>query len=839
MERIDLHSNWLLCDPATPDSALPASVPGCVHTDLLAAGKIPDPWFRDAEKDIRWVENKDWIYQCEFAVSAKTLDHRYVDLVFEGLDTFCAVEVNGIRLLESANMHRTWEIDVKQHLVEGQNNLKLTFTSPIPYMKERDAGFRLHQWNVFHEDYFGKSYVRKMACAFGWDWGLMAPTMGIWRPCRLIARDAKLNHVAVKQSHEEGKVEIRLSPEVEGVGSLRSELSLQGERVGSSSGEEPLVVADPKLWWPNGMGDQPLYELVVKLVGEGGEVLDDRKLMIGLRTVDLVQEPDEHGKSFRFRVNGRDIFMKGGNWIPCDVFPSRISDEVYRHQVESCANSHMNMIRVWGGGIYEDERFYDLCDQHGILIWQDFMFACSGYPANDPAFMENVRHEAKDNVRRLHHRACLGIWCGNNELEQGLVDFDRMEWGQSQPMPGPDYEALFDVLLGEAVSAHDGVTPYWPSSGHTPGEGRRNCWDDRSGDAHSWDVWFGGLPLEAQRRWNFRFMSEFGFQSFPEPRTVEAFTLPEDRNLVNWVMDYHQRSGPGNMTIFKYLLDWFPVPTSFENSLWMTQMIQALCIQVAAEHARRIQGRMDGLLYWQINDLWPGATWSSIDVFGRWKALHYFARRFYQPVLVSALENHRENSMAFHVSNHRPQAFHGKLRWQATTCSGRVLADGECEVAVPSQTNLEVDVVDCSNLRQAGGIDRLPLEVRTNHNIPMQGDRDLMFWVFLQEDGIEISQNLGYFAKPKYWLLSDPGLTAKVVDGPTGPVIELTAEACAPWTRLELRGIDAVFSDNFLHLLPGRISKVTLESATPLTAKEVEAALKVTPLKDCWAVASE
>jgi len=835
MKSLPLHDSWQVHDTLHPETLLPATVPGCIHSDLLAADLIPDPWYRDQEKDIRWVENRDWVYERNLQVDADMLSHAYVELRFEGLDTFCDVEVNGNLLLKADNMHRTWVVDVKEALQEGENHLKLLFRSPIPYMKEKDAEFRLHQWNVFHNDYMGKSYVRKMACAFGWDWGLMAPTAGIWRACHLLGRNAKLEHVQVAQKHDADKATLILNPEIVGEGSLRSRLYYGKTLVAESEGGADLLVEHPELWWPNGMGAQPLYRLEHELLDADGSLLDSQTQQIGLRSLELIQEPDEHGTCFRFRVNGRDVFMKGGNWIPCDVFPSRISDEHYRQQLRSCAESHMNMIRVWGGGIYEDERFYDLCDEYGMLVWQDFMFACSGYPSNDPVFMANVKEEAKDNVKRIHHRACLALWCGNNELEQGLVDFDRKEWEPVKPMPAEDYKQLFDVLLAEAVSAHDGVTPYWPSSGHTPGEGRHNCWDDSIGDAHSWNVWFGGQPIEAQRGWKFRFMSEFGFQSFPEPRTVESFTLPEERNLVNWVMDYHQRSGPGNMTIFKYLLDWFPVPTSFNNTLWMTQMIHAICIQVAAEHARRIQGRMDGLLYWQINDIWPGATWASMDAYGRWKALQYFSRRFYEPVLASCLESHADNSMALHVSNHRADAFQGTLRWEARNCAGDTLASGEAPVEVASQSNEEILVVDCSELRVQGGTDLLPLEVRSNHSIPTQGDRDLLFWVFLEENGKEISRNLGFFAKPKYWKLQDPELDLRIHDSEEGPVIELEAKTCAPWTRLELSEGEGVFSDNFLHLVPGKPTQVTLQSEEPLSAEELKARLTVTPIRDCWA----
>lgn len=401
-------------------------------------------------------------------------------------------------------------------------------------------------------------------------------------------------------------------------------------------------------------------------------------------------------------------------------------------------------------------------------------------------------------------------------------------------MPAHDYEVIFDQLLPRVVASEDGHTPYWPCSPHSPNGDRSQFNNPACGDAHAWSVWFGGEPLEAQRNWTYRFMSEFGFQSFPELRTIESFTAPEDRSLVNWVMDYHQRSGPGNMTIYKYLLDWFREPTDFESSLILTQLIQGLCIQVAAEHARRIQGQMDGLLYWQINDLWPGATWSSIDVYGRWKALHYLARRFFTPVLVSLLEDSESSTMAIHVSNHRPEAFSGEVQWTMVTPSGEVLASGKEFVQVPTQSNRKITSLDCNTQRRLGGEFKLPLEIRKETNIPIAGDRDLLVLAVLIENGVEQSRNLGAFAKPKYWKLIEPAITATVTQDDHGSLIELSTNACSPWTRLHLEGADAVFSDNFVHLIPGFPLTVRVESCSLESQDQLESALRITPLVDMF-----
>jgi len=839
MQILDLGGNdWTFHDVQKPGERLAARVPGCVHTDLLDHGKIPDPWYRDQEKDIHWVCHRDWVYEKTFAVDSSFLNHEHAVLVFEGLDTFCRIELNDEVLLTADNMHRTWELPVKGHLREGSNQLKLTFESPIPYMKERDAQHRLHGWNVYHEDFYGKSYVRKMACAFGWDWGLMAPTVGVWRPTFLKAYDSRIQSMYTRQTHHTESVVLSATAEIDGRGEIQFNLKdSDGQTVATaeaSNGKADLVVETPRLWWPNGMGSQPLYTLEAALRDGTGAILDRRAVRIGLRRCELVREPDEHGECFRFRVNGRDLFSKGGNWIPCDVFPSRIPDSTYRRLINDCAKSHMNMIRVWGGGIYEDDRFYDACDEAGILVWQDFMFACSTYPSYDKAFMESVRAEAIDNVRRLRHHPCLALWCGNNELEQGLVRWDIEDWAPTA-MPPKDYLALFDELLPSIVGKEDPATPYWPSSGHTPGKGRDNCWDDRSGDAHSWSVWFGGQPIEAQRDWKFRFMSEFGFQSYPEIRTVESFTAPGDRSMVNWIMDYHQRSGPGNQTILKYALDWFREASGFEQSLIVSQLIQALCVQYAAEHARRIQGRMDGLLYWQINDLWPGATWSSIDVYGRWKALHYFARRFFSPVMVSLLENHDDGTVAVHVSNHRPSTFTGQVHWRVTDCAGKVLKEETSATEVPPQANREVAMVPCMSFREDGGTARLPLEIRGDHRIPMAGDRNLIVWATVEEEGRELSRNIAFFAKPKYLLLNNPGIQYSITERNSSFAINLQAKHASPWTRLSLRSGDARFSDNYVHLTPGLPVRIQIEESGISSVGELEKELVVTPLVDLFA----
>lgn len=846
MLRLDLSSAVWSLSEAGGSERWPGRVPGCVHADLVRAGVLPDGWYRDNEKHWHWVWERDWVYRGEFSASAELADSRRVLLCFEGLDTLCSVVLNGVEVLRSANMHRRYEADVGGTLCVGENMLEVRFASPKGLMAQRSAVRPLPAWNQYHRDFAGKNHIRKMSCAFGWDWGLMAPTAGIWRPAYVLGFAGRIEHVRVRQVHaggagggpgEGGRVRVEVAPHVwlaEGAGTLSCSLELDGQVVArevcEAGGRVVLEVPEARLWWPNGAGEQVLYALRVHLRDAAGRTLDRRERRIGLRTCELVREADGYGESFGFRVNGVDLFMKGANWIPCNVLPSEVGSGTYQSLLRSAAEANMNMIRVWGGGIYEDERFYDLCDELGLLVWQDFMFACGTYPT-DAEFLAEVRAEAVDAVRRLHHRACLALWCGNNELEQGLV---RGESWTDSSMPWGEYRRLFDELLPEVVGAEDGVTAYWPCSPHSPQGDRHDFNNERCGDAHAWGVWFGGQSIESQRQWRFRFMSEFGFQSFPEPATVESFTAPEDRTLSNWVMDYHQRSDGGNQKIFRTLLEWFALPSRFTEMLWLTQLTQGLCIEVAAEHARQIQGRMDGLLYWQLNDLWPGATWSSIDVYGRWKALHWMARRFFAPVAVSLVEDHGTGRVSVHVSNHRPGAFRGSVEVRVLRMSGEVLERAERAVELERQSQALVLVVDCSEHRRRGGAARLPLSIGGGvDTAPIAGDRDLLVMGRVLEDGAELSRGLAFFAKPKYWKLRAAGLTARVVQDAAGVLVELESVHCAPWTRLELAGVGGRVSDNFVHVAPGLPVRVRVQSAERLSAEAVEAGLVMTPLVDC------
>ncbi len=825
MHNLTLNGVWRVTQ-AGLSGTIPAQVPGCIHTDLLAAGKIPDPFYRDNETAVQWVGETGWVYTREFQVPAATLRCDRVLLRCEGLDTLATVRVNGRKVGRADNMYRTWEFDVKRALKAGRNRIEVTFDSVIPEIARRQKTHNVPSWGG-PKEVKGRAWVRKEPCNFGWDWGPILVTCGIWRTMSLVAFNAaRLTGVQIRQTHEDDRVLLHVRPEIDRRGAsvvkatvrVRLEGALVAEvtRDCRPAGTAPfeLRVENPKLWWPNGLGEQPLYTVDVELLDERGAVLDTLSRRVGLRTLRLDRHPDAWGESFQFVVNGVPFFAKGGNWIPADAFASRISWDDYARLLNDVADANMNMLRVWGGGIYESDVFYDLCDELGICVWQDFMFACSTYPAFDKAFMANVKAEAEDNVRRIRHHACVALWCGNNELEQGLVgdtwNEGRMSWA--------DYGKLFDRLLPGVIAALDPDRDYWPCSPHSPHGDRKDHSNPKWGDAHLWDVWHGRKPFEWYRTCEHRFNSEFGFQSFPEPKTVEGYTAPQDRNVTTHVMEHHQRSGIGNTVIMQYMLDWFRLPGAFDHTLWLSQILQGMAMKYAVEHWRRAMPRGMGTLYWQINDCWPVASWASIDYHGRWKALHYMARKFYAPVSISALEDAQAGTVQLHVTNDLREPARGKVTWVATDVMGKTLAKGAKAIEAGALGNTLAETVDLGRV------------------LAKHGPRDIIVWVDLWMGGVRRSSNLALFARPKHLELANPKIGLTVKDLKDGSfVVTLAAHTPALWAWLELDGADARFSDNFLHLLPGRPESVIVTPARPMPLARLKKALKVQSLFDTYA----
>ncbi len=819
MQILSLTGSWRLTQTGQRGQ-IPAQVPGCVHLDLLAAGRIPDPYYRENENQLQWIGEKTWIYSRTFTLPKNMRRAGRMLLCCDGLDTLATVWLNGRSLGRTDNMYRRWEFDITSFVKPGVNRLEIRFASVLPYIQRREKQRHLPTW-VFP----GSSWVRKEPCNFGWDWGPRLMTCGIWRNIEVRAFDiARFTDVAIRQQHQNRRVNLHISASLERLQKKPLKITacvahagkIISQAQGVTRGKNHLLeilIKNPKLWWPNGMGAQPLYDVTVELRDEDGHLLDSVSRRIGLRTLELRRRKDRWGQSFEFVVNGRPFFAKGADWIPADTFAPRVDENLYRRLLHSAADAHMNMLRVWGGGFYENDVFYDICDELGLCIWQDFMFACSTYPAFDKAFLANVRAEAEDNIKRLRHHTCLALWCGNNELEQNLVgprwDDKHMSWR--------DYARLFDKLLPQVVQKFDPDRPYWPGSPHRPVGNRQDYNHPSAGDAHLWQVWHGGEPFEWYRTAGHRFVSEFGFQSFPEPPTVASYTRSEDRNITAPVMEHHQRSPRGNKRIMSYMLDWFRMPKNFEMTLWLSQILQAQGVEYGVEHFRRNRPRTMGAIYWQLNDCWPVASWASIDSFGRWKALHYRARRFYAPLLLSAVEFPESSRMELHITSDLASAVSGEIVWRVVSLDGKTLSRGSFRSHIPGAKNTRVAAVDINSLAQR------------------HGRQNLLLFAQLVMNGRCVSMAAASLVKPKHLELRDPALSSRIRQVRPGEyAITLKAKRPALWTWLALSKSDGDFSDNFLPLAPGQAYTITLKTAARMTAAEVKRQLQIYSLFDTY-----
>ncbi|MCJ7825449.1 MAG: glycoside hydrolase family 2 protein, partial [Anaerolineales bacterium] len=640
MESQSLAGAWEFRQMGTEEWR-PASVPGGVHTDLLALGRIPDPFVGDNEKRVQWVAEADWEYRSQFGAAPELFRQTHIWLVCEGLDTLATVSLNGRELGRAENMFRQYRWDVKTILKAGENDLLIAFDSPVRFAAEQQA---IRRMPGVSQAIPGGPYVRKAPCQFGWDWGPQLPPIGVWKDIRLEGyQGARIAEVRLSQQHAGSQVTVEASvtvqiweeaPRSAVMRLVAPDGSVFETSAAVAAGNESTLrvgIPDPQIWWPNGYGPQPLYRAIVELY-QADVLLERREYQLGLRTLELRQQPDEWGTSFTFIVNGLPIFAKGSNWIPADSFPTRISDAYLEGLIRAAAETHQNMLRVWGGGFYEEERFYDLCDRYGILVWQDFIFSCSVYPFNDADFVENIRVEVVENIRRLRHRASLALWCGNNEMEWGWVD-----WGWKEPEYQDlkaAYDGFFHHTLPAWCAAEDPDRVYWPSS-PSSGTPFENPNSQQQGDAHYWDVWHGRKPFTAYRNQYPRFMSEFGFQALPPLATIRTYANEADLNMTSYVMEWHQKNDSGNALMVAQMLDNFRLPKDFPALVYLSMVLQAEGIRYGVEHWRRHPRRVSGTLYWQLNDCWPVASWSSLDYFGRWKALHYAARRFYAPLMLS------------------------------------------------------------------------------------------------------------------------------------------------------------------------------------------------------------
>jgi|688.fasta_scaffold93636_2 beta-mannosidase len=827
MKQLDLCGAWTFSKEGSKPSWR-GNVPGCVHTDLLAAGEIEDPFYRDNESGLQWISRENWVYERTFQMEDWSAFDRVL-LRCDGLDTIATVTLNGAELGTTDNQYRTWEFNVKGVITTGRNTLRIRFESPLAYIEQRAAGKRALPGWAPPQETACRPWIRKSPCSFGWDWGPVLTSSGIWRPLEIVAfNTARITDLQVRQDHSRIKQGV-VGLDIDGVAEIgpagdaealdaHARVYYKGSAIAAARGKWVdgrvhlhIDVRNAQLWWPAGMGEQPLYEVTLDVEQQRAHVAHASR-RVGLRTLRLDRHEDAWGESFQFVINDIPFFAKGANWIPADAFVVRISRVEYARLIKAAAMANMNMLRVWGGGIYENDAFYDLCDEYGLCVWQDFMFACATYPAFDEAWMANVRIEIEQNVRRLRHHPSIALWCGNNELEQGLVG-DTWSGGQ---MSWEDYGALFDRLIAEVVAEQDPQRDYWPSSPHTPPPGdRKNHADPARGDAHLWDVWHGRQPFEWYRTTQHRFCSEFGFQSFPEPRAVERYTAPGDRNITSPVMERHQRSGIGNAVIMHYLLDWYRMPVGFENTLWLSQIQQGMAIKYAVEHWRRNRPRCMGALYWQLNDCWPVASWASIDYEGRWKALHYMARRFYAPLLVSGVEKPEDGTVDIHAGNDLLKPFTGKLAWRVTRVDGKVVRSGTLPVMIATGTTALQTTLELADL------------------IAQYGVRDLIVWLtMLDGEGSAVSWNVVTFCRPKHLELHQPNLKVEIrAWDDNSYAVTLSSKVPVLWLWASLTGIEAKYDDNFICLEPARPMRIRV---TPVARMKLDDFREALVLRSVW-----
>ncbi|HKD84785.1 MAG TPA: glycoside hydrolase family 2 protein [Terriglobales bacterium] len=836
-----------------------AQIPGVVQTDLLADHLIPDPFYGDNEAHLQWIGLTDWEYRTTFQVDATTLQREHVDLVFDGLDTYAEVFLNEQQVLTADNMFRRWLVAAKPLLKPGPNTLRIVFHSPITSMIPKVKALpyilpSISTVNAGNEQNIATApYTRKAPYQYGWDWGPRFVTIGIWKPVWIETWDsARVESFHIQQTRISSDA-AELAAEVEidssrpqsatvtigyqnvapgkagpstpsaAAGSGRDDKSKRDAGVtrtfqldaGTNHISIPLRIASPKLWYPAGYGAQDRYHFTAT-VKSAKDTVARAELKTGLRSVELRRTPDQWGKSFTFVINGIPIFAKGANVIPFDSFPSRVTSERYREILQAARDANMNMVREWGGGIYESDDFYEICDELGLMVWQEFIFGGDMVPG-DLAFQQNVREEATQQVKRLRDHPSIVLWCGNNEIEAGWqVWADRLTFKESISPPErervwQDYVVLFHDIIKSVVEQYAKPVPYWPSSPSTDFEAPPSSPDN--GDMHYWGVWHALEPIDNYNLQDPRFMSEFGFQSFPEMRTILSFAQASDLTIDSTVMMSHQKNHGGNERILTYMLREYPEPRDFASFVYISQVQQAESIKVGAEHLRRNRPRTMGALFWQLNDCWPVASWSSVDYFGRWKALQYYAQRFYADLLVSPYAH--DGVVDVYIVSDKMQPAAGQLRMRLLTFDGKVLLDKTQDAQIPSQSSA---VYLSANEKELLGT----------------ASPDRTFLVFdLQVGGQTVSRNEVFFDR------------ARNLELPLKPAIQSTTSGAGPEYAITLRSpvlardvylsfgdLDAKFSDNYFDLMPGEETVVRVKSSA--TLDQLKAKLQIVSLSDAF-----
>lgn len=769
------------------------TIPGSVYSFLLSNHLMDDPYYRINELEALELMEHEYAFSRTFPFTMPGKEEK-VYLHCDGLDTLCTIYLNEQWVASVKNMHRRYEFDVTSLLKNGENSIRLVFASANQYFKQKNLEEKTFATT---DPLVGFQHLRKSFCMSGWDWGPRLPDAGIWRDIYLLTENsARVEEVHIVQQHENGKVFVTPFVRICGTAEIKVTVKTPEGESFSIAANETSEIPNPKLWYPHGLGAQPLYTFRVEAI-ENGSVVDWSEKRIGLRTLKLVREKDKYGESFCHEVNGIRFFAMGSDYIPEDNILSRITKERTQNLLKHCASCNFNAIRVWGGGHYPDDFFYDLCDELGLVVFQDMMFACIEVPSDQELYHE-IEQEVEDNLKRIRHHACIAIISGNNEMEEEGEFFI----GENCKAV---YFSIFSELIPESISRLCPYIPYVPSSPSSGGN-FMDPTNENFGDCHYWKVWHGGLPFSEYRNHYFRYLSEFGFESFPCEKTVNSFTLPEDRNIFSRVMEMHQRCVGANKKILTYLADTFRYPTEFGTLLYASQLLQAEAIRYAVEHLRRNRGRCMGTLYWQLNDIWPVASWASIDYYGRYKALQYVAKRFYQPVIISCEEIGEmttrdsvireygyydyETKARLSVCNESIKDVTGDVCWRLCTADGTILKSGSETVTVKAQSSLWLEEMDFH-------------KTDVNHHY--------LYFSFLV-DGTEISSGSVLFTLPKYFEFLDPHLRCEV----KGDEITVCSDCYAKFVEIDSPDSDFIVDDNYFDMEKGS-KTVKILSGKPKT----------------------
>lgn len=811
IDIVELNTNWEF--RAVNDSHwLPAIVPGSVHTDLMNNGIIKDPFYRLNELDVQWIDKKNWEYKTNFEIPESVLNRDVIELDFKGLDTYADVFLNGNNILNANNMFINWKVDCKPLLKNGTNTLTIVFKSPIEVglQKKEALGFWLPGAENDQSQRGGVGdnktcvFSRKAQYHFGWDWGPRLVSMGIWQPIIIrawnIADFTDMN--IIQKSLSNDKAELLVNADIYSVVATTVNIDIQlDNRIvaaksielnkGTNNVSIPIDILYPELWWTNTLGNQKLYNIQLQ-IKNNFNIISSINKNIGLRTLKLIQTPDSIGSSFYFELNGRPIFAKGANYIPQDVFLNRITNSDYEKTILSAAEANMNMLRVWGGGIYEKDIFYDLCDKYGILVWQDFMFACAMYPGNDD-FLHNVEKEAIQNVKRLRNHPCLALWCGDNEM---LIAWNRWGW-QQQSLDIQDstyidtiwhaYDTVFHNILPGIVEKYDQKTSYWASS---PSAGIGQLENGKSGDMHYWGVWWAKEPFQKYNEVIPRFMSEYGFQSFPDFNSVKKYTNTKDHDIYSDVMKSHQRSSIGNITIEEYMKRDYRDPKNFEMFLYVNHVLQAEGIKTAIEAHRRNMPLCMGSLYWQLNDCWPVASWSGIDYYGNWKALHYYVKKAFNNVLVSPVTDSLQNTEIYIISD-KSKDIKATLLVNIISFNGDTIFSENTDLTIPANTSQSYFHNNFTKLLSEFNNRDCFLNTR-----------------LISDENRVISENNLYFLPVKDLHLPIPEITYNIKEEKNGYVISLTTKLLAKNVFISILNTDCIYSDNYFDILPGETAEI-------------------------------